>query len=282
MWITLLALGWGSVAAGGDDPGLWWRQNGAIAYKPTGLLSDTAVEYRAPVMRYGGAVFNDTFVGVGGRVTATPAFVEGAARVSFQLIDVLPVTVEAVHTQYWRSSFGLISFPKSDLSGGTDDEVRDPRYANGEGTGGHMWSVLVSPTLQMKVGPIVGFSSWGITWMRIVPSSPQSDPWIYEPYRGMVVGFQDTTYDHTSAVLYEAMDGEEQALLRLGALQRGRWSAVTPDRSLSVGGVVQWKPGTKASVPSFLAVVAPYLDDPDYIGPVPFMALLATWEGGGP
>lgn len=274
-WAWLVVAGWT-----GDDPGLWWETTGAVAVQPLGALAGATVEGRVPVLRYGGAAFNDTFVGAGGRLTATPAFAEGALRLSAQPIDLLPLAVEVVHSQYWRSPFGFVAMPESDLSGGTDDPARAPLYAAGNDFGGHAWTVIASPTFQIRVGPVVAFSSWNIAWMRIVPNVPQSDPWVFEPYRGMVVGFEDRLVDHTSAVLWEPKNGEDQALLRLGAALRGKWSHVTPDRSLGVGPVVQWRPGAQRTAPTFLGLVAPYLLDPDFVGPIPFVAVLVKWEGG--
>ena len=134
MWIGQLLCFLGAAWAA-DDPGLWWSTTGVVALQPTGLLSDSAVEYRAPVMRYGGVAFNDTFLGAGARFTASPAFAEAAARVSFQPIDLLPLRIEAVHTQYWRSPFGLLAYNADQLSEGSDGPVRNPRYQDGQSFG---------------------------------------------------------------------------------------------------------------------------------------------------
>lgn len=279
MWMAFLA--WTIGASAADDPGLWWSQTGAVVVNPAGLLSDTVLEYRAPVMRYGGVAFNDTFLGAGGRFSVSPAFAEAAARVSFQPIDLLPLRLELVHSQYWRSPFGPLGFAEGSVSAGTDGPVRRPRYQEGQGFGMSMWSLIASPTLQMKVGPIVGFSAWNFVWLKVQPYRDISDPFVFEPFRGMVVGREDLLYEHTSAVLYQALDGADadEALLRVGALARGRWSSKTPDTMLQLGVVGQWKPGTEASVPTLLILAAPYVRDPDFAGPVPFTGLLATWEG---
>lgn len=278
MWWTLLAWTFGAAVAA-DDPGLWWSTTGVVALQPGGLLSDTSVQYRAPVMRYGGVAFNDTFIGAGGRFSASPAFVEAAARFDFQPIDLLPLKLEVVNTQYWKSPFGMLPYDQSTLSDGSDGPVRNPRYKDGEGFGGQMWSVIATPTLQMKAGPIVGFTSWSFVWLRMQPYRDFSEPWFFDPFRGTVVGREDLLFEHTSAVLYQHLSGEDEALLRVGAIARGRWSSETPDRMLQVGAAGQFKPDTSPVTPTMLLLVAPYVQDVDYVGPVPFMALLATWEG---
>ena len=142
-----------------------------------------------------------------------------------------------------------------------------------------MWSLMASPTVQMKAGPIVGFSAWNFAYVKMVPNEDFADPWFFEPYRGMVLGREDVVYEHTSALLYQALSGEGEPLLRIGALARGTWSSETPDRSLQLGVGAQFKPDTKPGTPTLLVVVAPYLVDPDFLGPIPFFALVATWEG---
>ena len=76
------------------------------------------------------------------------------------------------------------------------------------------------------------------------------------------------------------MNGEEGPLLRLGGVMRGKWSEETPDMSLSAGPAAMFKPDTKSVTPTMLVIVSPYFRDPDLVGPIPFMAVLATWEGG--
>ena len=243
------------------------------------MLYDSVYEYRVPVMRYGGVMNNDTFLGAGGRLSVSPAFAEGAARLSFQPLDILPITVEAVHTQYWNSPFGLIGFSEGSLIDRTDGPDRAPRYKLGEGFGGQMWSVVVSPTFQIKLGQIVGFTGWDFTWMKIVPNKEQADPWVFEPFRGMVVAYDDVLFEHTSALLWEPMDGVDRPLLRMGLVLRGKWSSETPDVSLLGGPGAMFKVDTKPTTPTMLVVAAPYFQDPDLVGPIPWVAALATWEG---
>ncbi len=278
MCMVTLALSATSPALGADEAGLYWKVNTAIAARPTGLIAEGQLEHRAPVMRFGGVAFNDTFMGAGTRFTATPAFVEAAARMSFQPVDVLPLKVEAVYTGYWDSPFGLLPFSEMEFHAGTDGPQRRPRYQGGEGFAGHMLSLQATPRFQIKLGPIVGFTSWTVAWVKILPDNKTNKPWVYEPFRGMVVAFDDLLVDHTSALLYQAGDGTDSMLLRVGAGMLGKWSRETPDETLALGGLMQIKPGSRPATPTLLVVAAPYLRDPDLLGPIPFMAMQATWE----
>lgn len=279
MWALTLALVCGTAEAA-DGPALAWRESVIVAGHPGGVLSDAVFEYRVPALRFGGAVFNDTFVGPGIRVSASPAHGEVGARLSAQPIDVLPLVVEAAYTQYWKSPFGLLDWPVSDLSGGTRGIVRKPRYPAKESFAGSMWTVAFLPTFQIRAGPVVAFSAWNLSWIDLVPWEEQDEPWFFEPYRGLIADIDhDLLVDHTSAVLWEAMDGEERALLRVGPVLRGKWSDRTTDGTLTAGAVGQWKPGTSVATPTLTGIVTWYLIDPDYRGVWPFGALVVTWSG---
>lgn len=265
---------WGSVALAADVPSLWTRASWAACWHPTGVLAEGTAELRAPVMRFGGVPFADGYVGAGARVAVSPAHLDAAARVSFQPIDLLPITVEAVHTSYWESPWGLV--PVEGLANHTGKD-HAPLYDADRDFAGSATAIILSPTLQARAGPVVAFTNVVYTWIRVRPEKGP-EPWVYEPFRGMVMGYDDRLMEHTSAVLWEAADGEDGALFRIGPALRGKSSAVTGDASLSLGGVLQWRPGRSVNAPTFLLLATPYLRDPDYAGPVPFVAGLLTFE----
>lgn len=270
-WVAFAAAG---VAEAADVPSLWLRGFGAIAFQPTGVIVDGAAELRAPVLRYGGAVFNDTFVGGGLRVALSPVHVDLALRASFQPIDILPITVEAVRSTYWESPWGLV--PADTVSNQLSPD-RKPLYTADRDFAGGAWSLSVAPTLQLKVGPIVGFTSPTFTWISLRPEQAP-EPWVFEPYRGLVMAYDDRLLEHTSAILWEAADGEDRSLFRVGPVFRGKAAHATGDRSLTLGGVAQWRPGSAPTAPSLLLLAAEYVLDDDFAGPIPFVALLVTVE----
>ena len=269
--IALLAVG---LAHAADAPVLWTRASAAATWHPIGALVDGAAEVRAPLLRFDGPVSQETFVGAGARVAVSPAYIDVAARVSVQPIDVLPITFEAVHTSYWESPWGLV--PADTI---TDQRGRDrrPLYLADRDFAGSASALIVSPTLQVRLGAFAAFTNPVLTWIRIRPEQGP-EPWVYEPFRGQVLGYRDRLIEHTTAVLWEAEDGSEGALFRIGPALRGRASAVTGDHFLQLGGVAQWRPGREPTAPTFLLLVAPYLVDPDFAGPVPFVAGLVTFQ----
>jgi hypothetical protein len=260
---------------GQDTLHLWVRESTAVAVHPAGVITDLAAEVRAPVLRLGGAVFNDTFVGAGGRLAVTPVHAEGALRLDTQLVDVLPVYGEAFYAAYWESPWGLV--PVASVGGTTAADLR-PLYEADRDFGARAWGFLVSPTLQARVGPVVAFSNPTFTVLH-VQRTDALEPWVFEPYRGLVVGYDDRILEHVSAVLWEPLDGDERPLLRLGAVVRGRSSSATPDTSLTAGLLAQWRPGRSELAPVAVVLVTPYLSDHDFAGPVPFAALQLTFTG---
>lgn len=269
--IALLALG---VARAADTPTLWTRVSAAATWHPVGVLIDGTAEVHAPVLRLGSPAFQNTFVGAGARVAVSPAYIDVAARVSVQPIDLLPITIEAVHTSYWESPWGLVPADTITNQRGRD---RLALYQADRDFAGSASALIVSPTLQVRLGAFAAFTNPVLTWIRVRPEQGP-EPWVYEPFRGQVIGYRDRLVEHTSAILWEAEDGEDGPLFRIGPALRGRSSAVTGDRFLQLGGVAQWRPGREPAAPTFLLLVAPYLQDPDFAGPVPFVAGLVTFQ----
>ena len=261
-----------------SGPSLWTRASWAACVNPTGVLAEGTAELRAPILRFGGVAFNDTFVGAGARVAVSPAHADLAARISLQPIDLLPITVEAVHTTYWESPWGLVPVDRVERQRTPD---RRPLYQADRDFYGTADALIVSPTLQARAGPIVAFTNPVFTWIRVRPEQAP-EPWVYEPFRGMVMAYDDRLLEHTSAVLWEPRDGEDGALFRVGPAFRGKSSAVTGDATLTLGGVMQWRPGRETTAPTILVLATPYLRDPDYAGALPFVAALLTFERDDP
>lgn len=261
-----------SSAQAQDTPHLWTRGLGAVVLNPTGLFVDFAAEARAPVLRRDGAVFNTTFIGAGARIAASPVHAEYAARASFTLIDILPVTVEGFYATYWESPWGPV--PMATVSG-QKPSARRPLYAANRDFSTTAAGVIVSPTFQIAAGPVVAFSSFSFIWVSMkVPENPE--PWVFEPFRGVVMEPNDRIMDHTSAILWQPLDGEDKAVLRVGPVLRGRVVHKTTDETLEAGVMAQWRPAPTKNGASLVAIVTPYLKDPDFGGLVPHFLLAVS------
>lgn len=272
MFALLLA----SLVHGADEPGLWFQSLTAGGVQPGALIESVTLEYRAPVLRYGGAAFNDTFVGAGGRASITPAFSEFAARASAQPIDVLPVTFEAVHTIYFDNAVGMVGMET--LDNGTRFPERLSRIEDGFGFGSSSLTLSASPTLQLKAGPIVGFTNWTFASIRVRQPDGIDTAYVFDPFRGIVIAWNDWIIEHTSAILAEQTVGSNNGLLRVGPATRGRWSVNGPDRTLTLGGLVQYRPSDRRYTPSFLLLISRFLQDPDFLGPAPNVLFAVTIE----
>jgi len=261
-----------ATAVAQDEPHLWSRTYGAVTLQPSGLILDTKLEARVPILRLGGLVFNSTFIGGGARVAASPAHVELAARASVMPIDVLPITFEAVYTSYWESPFGVL--PMDSVSGQRSVDRR-PLYRADRDFAAYSLALSINPQLQVKVGKVAAFTNLMHTWLRIRPDN-HPEPWIFDPLRGMVLAPDDRIFEHTTAVLYDPFSGDGTPLLRVGPALRGRSAAKTTDVTLVAGGLLQWRPGKKPTSPELTLLVAPYLRDPDYLGVIPYIAGVVT------
>lgn len=261
-------------AQAADTPHLWVREYTGIALRPSGVIVDVATEARVPVMRFGGAIFNDTFAGAGARLAVSPAHLDLAARASFKPMDILPITVEGVYTSYWESPWGV--YGRDEVPGQLGPDRR-PAYEADIDYAAYALALSVSPTLQLKVGPVAAFTNVAMTWLRVRPA-PAANPYVWEPYRGMVVAPDDRIIEHTSALLFDPFDGNDTPIFRIGAVLRGRTGHQTGDTTVMLGGITQWRPGRNAHDADFTLLVAPYLQDPDFRIGSPYFALLVSFQ----
>jgi hypothetical protein len=251
-------------------------QSLAVAGWPTGALSESEGGARLPLSRSDSILFRTARVDLGADVALSPAFVEVGPRALIEPIAVLDVGLGASVVDYFSPRWGTMGFSGPS---GTLDTERAPRWReDGFATTG--WSVEASPTGQGQVGPVVFFSSWTLTSLHLKRPAGMDDPYVFEPFRGLVIAWDDLVVEHLSAVLWQPLDGEDgRALLRVGVAERGHWSVnLDGNGSLAVGLAGMGHPAHLAAVPTVTAVLLPYLTDPDRVGGAPFVAVLAGWE----
>ena len=252
---------------------LWVRGYAGLAYQPLGVIGDVAAEVRFPVLRFGGIAFNDTFFGIGARAAITPVHAEFAARASFQPIDLLPITVEGFWANFWDSPWGPVPLDRVEnqtleYRGHLYDEKRD-FLAQSVG-------VNVIPTFQIQYKRVAAFTSWTFTFMKTTPVQGP-EPWYFEPYRGMVLAYEDRVIEHTSAIVWDFKNGKDHtSLLRVGPALRGKFAKNTTDHTLEAGGLVMWRPGRRERDATFTLIVTEYLQDPDFGLGVPHVVLVVS------
>lgn len=259
----MIALWLGSALAF-DQPVLWVKEGVGVSGWSSGLISDTKVQVRAPLYRSDSIVFRDTYAGAGGRFAITPAFVDVGPRLSVAPIDIFDVDVQASWHGYFGTSSSLMPFAAPEHKLEKERNARkDDAFA------GSALSVSVAPTLKLAVGPIVAFDAW--MWERWHVPKPDGagTPFVYEPYRDMVIAWDDTIIQQQVAVMGMLQKGDDGPLLWVGATARDQYSLKGGDRSTAVGGVGMWRPGKSARTPTLLLQVLPYVTDADRVGSVP-------------
>ena len=267
----MLALLGAALAA--DSPSIYGRQALAVAGWPTGLLSNTIVEVRTPLHRSESVLFQTTSAGLGAQVLATPAFVSVGPRLSLAPIEVFDVNFKAAHGWYFGNGLGTL--PLDELTG-TLDAQRDLRHDEGVTT--EMWAFTVEPTLKAKVWRIVGFDAWTIDRLIFDRPAGIDSPYVYEPFRDLVISWTDTSFEHQAGLLYEALPGGDKPSLRLGPTFRHRFTLESKDDSKTLGLLVAARPGVKPAVPTLVGMALWYLADNDRVGLMPFLAAQVRWE----
>lgn len=259
-------------------PWLWSRTLIGASGWPSGLILDERAQYRVPLKRGRSIALQDTYAGVGGRVAVTPAFVDVGPRLSLAPVDFFDIDLQGGFVGYWPSSSGLL--PYDDVHQSTRDKDRGDRHRDPKTAARAGWSAYASaqPTLKAKLGPIIIYDSWQFTYMHVEPGDEVTAPLTYEPYWDRLVARDDLIFQHEAGVLGEVLKGDAtHPGLRVGAQLRHRWTLVSHDPSLSVGGVVMVRPVDRPLVPSIAGQVMGYVQDEDRQGEVPAMGLALVW-----
>jgi len=258
-------------ALAADGPWLFGREAIGASGWPSGLMSDTVVQLRAPLHRSDSIVFQDTYAGAGAHLMATPAFLDVGPRLSIQPIDFFDVDVQLGAIQYLQSSYGLMPMDK------LGDKLDSDRLEHSEDAiSRRALSASVSPTLKVQLGPVVAFDSWSLTLLHIDREDSDED-YVYEPYRDLVVAWDDELFDHQSAILYGGRPDRDR-YFRIGPAMRNRWALKSTDRSTAIGPMLAARPAASAWSPTLLGQVLWYAEDSDRVGSMPSVGVLAQWR----
>jgi len=256
-----------------DAPSWWFRESVGGSLFPDGALVDTRVQYRVPLHRAEGRLFHDTYAGAGLRVAFTPVNAEVGPRLSISPIDMFDLEVQASYLGYYSwGGKGLLPYSVTD---GKESATRSSREDEGFMASGLVASA--TPTLKAKAGPIVIFDACTFTFLHLENPLGVSAPYVYEPNRDLIVAWDDVLVENQGGLLYEVLPGGTRPLLRVGATVRERLALSSGDESLTVGGLVSFKPGTTPAVPTINVVALAYVIDADRVGTTPNLQASATW-----
>ncbi len=280
MIASLLGLGLlaSSSAQALDQPGVYYRQSIGFGGWPTGLMEETRLQYRAPLIRKDGSLMlNDTYAGAGVMVRATPAFTELGPRLSISPVDIFELELQASRLQYYSKTYALMGFDRAKNKLGSQ---RTERAEAGDGVTGGGWSFTASPTLKLRGGPIILVDTWSIRVSRIDQASPE--PYTYDPWTDLVIAWNETTFEHEAATLFTAIDSDDGGgTFWVGAWFRDRFTVVSPDRSITLGPVIITRPGRGRFVPTILGRSMFYLRDVDRVPGIPNLQAALIWSFDG-
>ena len=255
--------------------GLWMKQAIGTGGFPTGLISETKMQYRTPGPRSDSIVFQDTYLGAGAAIAVSPAFFQAGPTVSIAPIDVFDLDLGASWIGYFDNGLGLMPFDEASGKLGSD---RDARAAKGEGVGANAVALTATPTLKLKLGPIVAFDSWEVSYVHFDQPEGTDSLYTYEPQRDLLLAWEDVAIEHQAAVIYTIMPGDDGPKLWVGGTVRDRFAAVSPDRSTAAGAVIIARPGTKPAIPQIVGQSLWYLNDADRsLGSAPNLQAQVSW-----
>jgi hypothetical protein len=257
-------------ASAADSPGLLIKEGLGASFYPTGVISNTTVYAQTPLTRNDSMVFQDTSAGAGVRFAASPAFVEVGPSISIAPIDVFDIGFEATAVQYIKA-FGPLPYTST-----TDKKESQRNARSDESFAPNGWSVTATPTVKIKVGPIIAFDAWTITKLHINQPDGVDSPYVYEPLRDMVVAWDDIYLEHQAAVLYEA---SVEPMLWTGVTYRAKNMLESGDKHKGVGPMIVFDPSDAPAVPTIVGLALFHLDDPDRdVASAPYMGVMARWS----
>lgn len=262
-----------TAALAADGPTLHVFEGAATAGWPSGLLSNTIVELDTPLYRSNSVVFRDTSAGLGVQVLATPAFFSVGPRLSLAPIDVFDVNLKWAKVWHFGNNFSTLPF---DVVGGKLESERNAR--GDEAVATTSWVATVEPTAKIKLGPIIAFDAWTIDRLHLERPEGVDSPYVYEPYRDLVIAWDDWAFEHQAALLWEVADGVDGPMFRPGLTVRDTWTVQSGDHRTNLGPILLARPGRHPAVPTLVGMAIWYLRDADRVGPIPYMAAQARWE----
>jgi hypothetical protein len=269
MLISLLA----SAAFAADTPSWWLRQSVGGQLFPDGGMSDTRLQYRVPMHRSESRMFQTTYAGAGLRAMVTPVNVDVGPRLGFAPIEMFELEVQGSYLGYFSwGGRGLLPY---DVTDGKETDTRKVREAEGFMASG--LQLAATPTVKVKVGPIIAFDSATFSLLHLENPLGLDAPYVYEPNRDLIVAWDDLLIENQAGLLYEVLPGGDRALLRIGATIRNREALTSGDASMALGGLVSFRPGTTPAVPTINVVGLAYLVDADRVGTAPNLQASATW-----
>lgn len=260
-------------AVAADRPTLHVQEALATAGWPSGALSNTIVELDTPLYRSSSIVFQDTSAGLGAQVLATPAFLSVGPRLSLAPIDVFDVNLKWARVWHFGNSFSTLPF---DVVGGKLESQRSAR--GDEAVATTAWVATLEPTAKIKLGPVIAFDAWTIDRLHFERPEGVDSPYVYEPYRDLVLAWDDWSFEHQAALLWDVADGEEGPMFRPGLTLRDTWTKTSKDHRTNLGPIILARPGKGPAVPTLVGMAIWYLRDADRVGPIPYLAAQARWE----
>jgi hypothetical protein len=172
--ITLFS---GSIAQSTDN-GLYFSQAIGGSYNPLGIILDSRLYYKAPVVRKAGMLWESTNIQAGMQNEWTPADNVASARFSIEPIAFFDVVCKAgVYNLYNLLGYGCFRLDSPKVAYGPDAQ-RNLKRDNARG----YW-ISIAPTLKAKVWRLIVLNTATLDWLGINGSGYFLEVRSYLPHR---------------------------------------------------------------------------------------------------
>jgi hypothetical protein len=204
----------------------------------------------------------DAHVSAGLSHVITPSYTRLGAWVELAPLSIFEIRAGAEPAVYFGTFGSLMSF--GSYADSFDDSTRDARKGEARwGTGSRFY---LSPTLKMKLGPLVAASSADLEWWR----SSAAGPLYYEPARDTLLKVGGDRVLNSSSVLLRQHDLGEKGKLSYGLAHSLTYVFDAPaNRSQRIGVVVVRRFASRRfglHAPRIGGQVSYYLSDPSRKG----------------
>lgn len=269
IWSLLL-----STALAGD-----WdtrHQIGASVF-PLGLRYAFRTDYQIPLWNSDSILFEDTYFAPGIYADVSPAYFHVGPRFHFSPIAVLDIQGDFQYGYHFGTFSGITDFDNA--SDAYTDAALDARAAAGHKGSGSTLKGTLSVTLQAKVSHLIIALPQDFVYLWSKQPEGAGDFW-YEPQYDALIAWQDVVMNNSALMFwaFKESSDEDARFFWLGANFNHQYVFGTEDRSIRVGPMAVFKPGTSTAVPSIALFSQVYIENRIHPIVPPYIAGAVIWS----
>gem|GEM_PF-1301874 len=172
-----------------SEPGLFFSQSIGASYNPLGIILDSRLCYKSPLVRNTGLLWKSTNIQAGIQNEWTPADNVASARFSIEPVAFFELVCKAgFYNMYNLFGYGCYRFASSANAYGPDVQ-RNLKPDNARG----YW-ISVAPTIKAKFGRIIALNTLTISGLGLNGTGYFLEVRSYLPHRATDIDIADDAY----------------------------------------------------------------------------------------